>query len=198
MHLDSTEEDFSERTCAGCRQHDRREAFVRLAVAPVAPFVVPDLGRKLGGRGISVHPRRACVVSAVQRGGISRSLKREVRVDLDGLLKSLVQAHTTRIEGLLLAAGRRRLLTMGTDATREALGTRVEALLVATDAEGRREELLATASRLGCRAVAFSTKSLLGRLFDRGEVGVIGILDGGIAAEVVENGQRVMALSEAE
>jgi hypothetical protein len=46
--------------------------------------------------------------------------------------------------------------------------------------------------------LVFSTKGALGRLFGRDEVGVIGILDRGIAAEVVESGQRLVDLSEAE
>lgn len=193
----------SERTCVGCRQKAAPGALVRLAVADVPPFVAPDVSRRgghdRGGRGVWIHPSRACVTAATDRGGLARALKREVRLESAWLAGVIRDAFVRRIEGLLLSASRKRALAVGTDATRDALARgAVEALLLAEDAAGRREELVASASRLGRHAVVFSTKSSLGRLFGRDEVGVIGILDGGIAAEVVEGGQRLIDLSEAE
>jgi ribosomal protein L7Ae-like RNA K-turn-binding protein len=146
-----------------------------------------------------VHPSLACVKAATDKGGLARALKREVRLESAWLAGVMRDAIGRRIEGLLLSASRKRALAVGTDATRDALGrSAVEALVIAADAAGRRDELAASASRLGRHAVVFSTKSSLGRLFGRDEVGVIGILDGGIAAEVVESGQRLVDLSEAE
>lgn len=199
-------EQTSERTCAGCRLKEAPEALVRLAVSDVAPFVAPDVASRgnarrheRGGRGVWVHARTSCVRAATDKGGLSRALRRDVRVDGARLLEALRGAFQRRIEGLLLSASRKRALTLGTDATREALATgRLAALLVASDAAGRRDELEAAATRLERNVLIFSTKSSLGRLFGREEVGVIGILESGIAAEVVESGQRLLALSEAE
>jgi predicted RNA-binding protein YlxR (DUF448 family)/ribosomal protein L7Ae-like RNA K-turn-binding protein len=196
-------EELNERTCVGCRRKDDPGALLRLAVSPEPPYVAPDLGRRGGrerkGRGLSVHPRRACIRAAVERGGIARSLKRAVTLDADALLRAARDAYVRRTEGLLLGASRARLLTLGTDATREAFARgQVEALVVAEDAAGRREELVASAERLDRRALVFSTKGLLGRLFGRDEVGVIGILDAGVAAEVVESGQRAAELGSAD
>ncbi|MFO0712306.1 MAG: DUF448 domain-containing protein [Sandaracinus sp.] len=194
----------SERTCVGCREKAAPHELVRLAVADAPPFVAPDVssrrgGHDRGGRGLWVHPRRECVVAAADRGGLARALKRDVPVRGTALVAMLGDALTRRLEGLLLAASRRRALAVGTDATREALARgEVEALVVAVDAAGRRDELEAAAARLGRSVLIFSTKGSLGRLFGRDEVGVLGILESGIAAEVVESGQRLLALSEAE
>jgi predicted RNA-binding protein YlxR (DUF448 family)/ribosomal protein L7Ae-like RNA K-turn-binding protein len=193
-------EETNDRTCVGCRRKDDPAALLRLAVSPEPPFVAPDLGVRGGrarpGRGLSVHPRLECIRAAAERGGIARSLRRAVQIDGEGLARAAAAAYARRCDGLLLAAGRRRLLTVGTDVTREALSQgRLEALVVAEDAAGRRDEVLGAAARLGCHALVFSTKERLGRLFGREEVGVLGILDAGIASEVVACGQHAMELS---
>jgi predicted RNA-binding protein YlxR (DUF448 family) len=194
-------EERNDRTCVGCRRKDDPAALLRLVVSPEPPFVAPDLGRGVrggrtrAGRGLSVHPRLECIRAAADRGGIARSLRKAVHIEADALVRAVADAYARRADGLLLAAGRRRLLTVGTDVTREALARgQLEALLVAEDAAGRRDEVLDAARRLGCHAVVFSTKERLGRLFGRNEVGVIGILDAGIASEVVACGQRAMEL----
>ncbi len=191
----------AERTCVGCRGTTAPRALVRLAVGPVAPFVAPDVsGRARGreGRSVWVHPRRACVLAAA-RGGIARSLRREVTISGAELVAAIARALEQRVESLLLSAVRRRGASVGTDATREALARgSVEALVLAGDAAGRREELSTAAERLGRRVLIFSTKAGLGRLFGREEVAVIGILESGIAQELVESGERLLGLSEAE
>lgn len=188
----------SERLCAGCRRTEARDELLRLAIAPDAPFLVPDPQRKLGGRGVSVHPSRACVELAVKRGGFARALKRSVAIDAAALCEAARALYVMRAESLLIAASRRKRLAIGTEAVREALrtpeGSLVEVLVVAADAEGRRVELEAVAARLGRRCQVLGTKSSLGRLFGRDEVGVLGVLDRGIADEVVRCATRADAL----
>lgn len=188
----------SERLCAGCRRTDARDALLRLAIGPEAPFLVPDPQGKLGGRGVSVHPTRACVELAAKKGGFARALKRNVTIDAAALCETARALYVMRAESLLIAAARRKKLAIGTEAVREALrapeGSLVEVLVVAADAEGRREELEAAAARLGRRCQVLGTKSSLGRLFGRDEVGVLGVLDRGIADEVVRCAERAEAL----
>ena len=57
----------SRRMCAGCGARGERDDLVRLVVGEAAPYVAVDLGRKLGGRGVSVHPTRACIRLACAR-----------------------------------------------------------------------------------------------------------------------------------
>jgi predicted RNA-binding protein YlxR (DUF448 family)/ribosomal protein L7Ae-like RNA K-turn-binding protein len=203
----------SERLCVGCRRTDSREELLRFAIGPDAPYLAPDLQRKLGGRGVSVHPTRACMELAMKRGGFARALKRDItrdgKIDVDALCGSAAMLYEKRAESLLIAAARRRKLAIGTDSVREALrssirneGERspvfVETLVVSKDAEGRREELEALAERLGRHCVVLGTKNSLGRLFGRDEVGVLGILDRGIADEVVRCAAHAAELKSPE
>lgn len=173
------------RTCAGCREQRPREALLRLAVVPEPPYVVPDARGRLGGRGVWVHGDRKCVEIAARKGGIARSLRRPVQLDPETIAQGIVRQLERRVEGLLLGAHRARKVAVGTDAVRESLAEgRIRLLCVAEDAAGRRQELTASAERLGKACVVLGPKAELGKLFGRDEVAVLAIEDNGIAAEV--------------
>jgi len=175
----------AERTCAGCRETRARDELVRLAVVPEPPYVVPDARGRLGGRGVWVHADRKCIETAAKRGGFSRSLRRPVSVDPEAVAEGIRMQVERRLEGLLMGAHRGRKIAVGTDAVRESLAEgRIRLLLVAEDAAGRRDELMASAERLGKACVVFGAKVDVGRLFGRDEVAVVAIEDGGIAEEV--------------
>jgi predicted RNA-binding protein YlxR (DUF448 family)/ribosomal protein L7Ae-like RNA K-turn-binding protein len=187
----------SERTCAGCRAVAARGELVRFVhVEEHTPCLVPDLADRLPGRGVSVHPTRACLSKAV-RGGFARSLKRAVQVeasDLEGLLRG---QYERRLEGLLLAALRRRKVALGTDAAREALTAgAVSLLLVAKDAAGRRDEVCALADERAVRVVEVGDKSRLGHLTGKETLGLIAVLDRDIAREIAATARALGGLSE--
>ncbi len=185
-----------ERTCAGCRQQDARDALLRLVVDPDGPRLVPDPRRRLPGRGVSVHPTPECLRRAVERGGFARSLRMKIATDWAGLCAVVAAQYERRLEGLLLAARRNQSLVMGTEAVRRTLTEQpVPLLLVTRDAASRREELAEQAVRLGGRCVVYGTKSELGRLMGRAELGVMAILDAGIAGEVVAVAARATELA---
>jgi predicted RNA-binding protein YlxR (DUF448 family) len=191
-----------ERTCVGCRSTDAQSALLRFAFADDPPRLAPDPGRRLGGRGASVHPRRSCLEQAVRRGGFSRAFRRPVEVETDALIQAATDQYRRRIGGLLLAGWRARHLVVGTDAVSKALdeANGPVLLVVAGDAAGRRSELEKRAGSLGRGAVptsiTYGDKATLGRLFGRETLGVLGILDEGIAAEVVRAAHCVDELSE--
>lgn len=188
-----------ERTCAGCRERDAQSALLRFAVRDEAPRLVPDPRRRLPGRGVSVHPRRACLVRAVKGGGFSRSLHAKVQVDLEELVGLIQARYDARVQGLLLSALRTKRVALGADAARLALREGSARLLVlARDAAGRREELVGMAAQRGCRVVEHGAKSELGRLVRRHELGVLAILDERIASELANVVSRAQDLSEAE
>ena len=160
-------------------------------------MLAPDPLRKLGGRGASVHPLRACIEAAVKRGGFARALRTEIQADAAGLVAQAADVYVRRAEGLLLAAQRQKQLALGTDAARAAVREKTAAaLVVAADAAGRREELAELQERLGGRCLVLGTKASLGRLFGREELGVLAVLDERIAEEIGHAAVRAAALEE--
>ena len=72
------------RTCVGCRQRDRRADLLR--VVAVSGRVVPDPGRRVPGRGASVHLDPRCVSLALRRGALPRALRVSGPLDTEELL----------------------------------------------------------------------------------------------------------------
>ncbi len=187
----------SNRMCAGCGQRTERDELVRLVVGEAAPFVAVDLGRRLGGRGVSVHPRKACIRAATVRGGLSKALRGVARLEPAEVQRMIVEQLERRTIGLLSAARRKGRLALGAEAARVALKSgRGDVLLVAKDARGRAEELARMATTLGCATVTWGTKASLGDAFDRSDLGVLLVMDRGIARAVADCLSHVEALSE--
>jgi ribosomal protein L7Ae-like RNA K-turn-binding protein len=138
------------------------------------------------------------VRAAVRKGGLARAAGRQVTgVEVDGLAQAIADQLRRRMSGLVSSAARARLLAMGTDATKLAIENgSAKLLVVAEDASGRREELETASARLELGFVVFGTKASLGSYFGRAEVGVLAVLDAGIAAELARAAERAAALSE--
>ncbi|MEY4578601.1 MAG: hypothetical protein RL701_3304 [Pseudomonadota bacterium] len=175
------------RACAGCRQTDTRDVLLRFVADGDPPQLVPDIRRRAPGRGVSVHPRFRCVDAAVKTGALRRGLGVGAEVNVSAREISQVAAvqYARRATGLLSAAKRSRKVAIGTDAVRAGIYDHtVQLLLVANDAEGHREELVAAATRLGRSCLVWSNREELGLLFGRAVLSIIGVLDVGIATEL--------------
>ncbi|MEM9730398.1 MAG: DUF448 domain-containing protein [Myxococcota bacterium] len=189
----------TQRMCAGCGARTDAGALVRLVVGPSPPFVAVDLGRRLGGRGISVHPTRRCVDRALKKGSLAKALGGPSSVTLESVVSAMIDQFGQRIEGLLSAALRKRRVAVGTDAVRAALSRREgDLLLVAGDARGRAVELRKGATAIGCATAAWGTKASVGQMFSRQELGVVLVTDRGIARAILECLTHIEALSEGE
>ena len=68
------------RTCTGC--HETAEKAQLLRVVGTARGVVLDERQRLPGRGAYVHGREKCLERAVKRGGLARTLRRQVPMEL--------------------------------------------------------------------------------------------------------------------
>jgi predicted RNA-binding protein YlxR (DUF448 family) len=118
---------------------------IRFVAAPDGT-IVPDVRRKLPGRGVWVDATRGAVALAVRRRAFARALKAEVQAaetlpdDVERLLRRAV------LERLAMAQ-KAGLVTTGFERVREALKTGgVAGLLIASDAaEDGREKVLALA-----------------------------------------------------
>lgn len=187
----------SKRMCAGCGRRTEPEALVRLVVGDIPPFLAVDLGRRLGGRGVSVHPARACIRSAALRGGLARALRGAAQVDPESVERMIVQQLDRRVVGLLSSGQRRRSLALGAEAVRSALQAERGYLLIrASDSRGRVMELSRAATALGCATATWGTKATLGDAFGRSDLGVLLVMDRGIARAVADCLSRIEALSE--
>src|SRR5262245_40107994 len=71
-----------ERLCIAAREVKPVGDMIRFVVGPDGA-VVPDIKRKLPGRGVWVTAERAAIATAVSRKAFARGFKREVRVATD-------------------------------------------------------------------------------------------------------------------
>ena len=92
----------AERTCALTRQPLTPDEGLRFVVAPDGS-IVPDVGRRLPGRGVWLSNSCSVVAEAARKGVFQRSLKRPVTVpeDLPDLVENLLVKRV--IEALSLA-----------------------------------------------------------------------------------------------
>ena len=94
------------RTCIVTRKEHAPEQMIRFVLGPENQ-VVPDLRRKLPGRGVWVTAKQAKVEEAVKKGAFERGFKQKVSVDpeLAGLLGQLLKAQATSALGIVKKAG---------------------------------------------------------------------------------------------
>lgn len=127
-----TDRSATMRMCAVTRQVRPIDELIRFVVSPQGE-VIPDLKRKLPGRGLWVSASRQTVAEAVRRNQFSKGFKRDVRVaptlatDTEGLL---VRGVT---EALAMAAKAGQVIS-GFSKVEDALEQRqVQALIHASD-----------------------------------------------------------------
>ncbi|HEY1694055.1 MAG TPA: DUF448 domain-containing protein [Polyangiaceae bacterium] len=169
-----------ERTCVGCGSRDDAPSMVRLVVAD--DEVVFDLAGGGFGRGAHVHPRPECIAGAPR--GLSRAMKREVKIGTKELGERLLAACDRRLAGLLLAARRTKALAIGADAALEAIRRGAPLAIVAVDAATVAQTLEVTGAIAEGRAVAWKTKAELGQLLGETAVALCAIRHAGIAGEL--------------
>jgi predicted RNA-binding protein YlxR (DUF448 family) len=106
-----TEKSATVRMCAVSRQVRPIDELIRFVVAPTGE-VVPDLKRKLPGRGLWVSASRKAVAEAVRRHQFSRGFKRDVRAaptlatDTENLLiRSVIDALAMAAKAGQVVAG---------------------------------------------------------------------------------------------
>ena len=188
------------RSCVGCRETDERAALLRLVLVPgngQALGLLPDVRKREPGRGVSVHPKLRCLQSAVASGAFRRAFKAPLEVSASELASVARSQYERRAQGLLLAARRAHKLAVGTEAVRDAIQSRqAKLLVVASDAEGSREELEHAAQRLGRSCLVWNTKIGLGHLFSRATLSILAVLDNGIADELQSVVGSVAGLAE--
>jgi predicted RNA-binding protein YlxR (DUF448 family) len=99
-------DEMNDRTCIVSRRKGGADEFIRFVVAPDGT-VVPDLKRKLPGRGCWVTADRVHVDKAAAKNAFARALKAEVKVpdDLGALVDGLLVKSALGSLGLARKAG---------------------------------------------------------------------------------------------
>lgn len=131
-----------ERRCALSREAYEPDLLIRFVADPGGD-IVPDLARRLPGRGVWVKADKASVAEAARRNVFARSLKRSVRVDpeLHERVERLIEKRVLEALALANKAGAVTIGFQQVDALIESGGAFV--LAQAQDAaEGGREKLI--------------------------------------------------------
>jgi predicted RNA-binding protein YlxR (DUF448 family) len=142
-----------ERLCIVSREVRPVADMIRFVVGPDGQ-VVPDLKRRLPGRGVWVTASRAAVAEAAGRRAFARGFKADVRVppDLAGTVEGLIERSALDALSIVHKAGR---VVAGFARVENALaGEPVAALVHAADAgrEGARKIAAAARRHLGEKA----------------------------------------------
>ena len=122
-----------ERFCALTRTAKPADDMIRFVVGPDGA-VVPDIKRKLPGRGIWITASREALKTAVNRKLFSRSFRREVRANADLIDATERLLERAVLDSLSMAHKGHRLLAGFTKVEKALLRDRVGALLHASDA----------------------------------------------------------------
>ncbi len=121
------------RLCAVSRTHRPPEEMLRFVADPDGT-IVPDLSRRLPGRGVWVEATREAVTQAVKKGIFARSLKRNVTVPPD-LAERIDRLLARRVADALSLANKAGLIVAGFAKVEEAIKAgRVVVLIHASDA----------------------------------------------------------------
>ena len=99
-----------ERTCALSRELKPVADMIRFVVGPGGE-VVPDVKRKLPGRGIWITGTRAAIEDAVKRNVFARGFKRDVRTDRDLAASAEHLLERATLDALAIAAKAGHLVT---------------------------------------------------------------------------------------
>ncbi len=144
------------RLCALTRAELDPSQLIRFVAAPTGE-IVPDIARRLPGRGVWITAEKKAVARAATTGVFAKSLKRQVKVP-DDLAETVDALLLRRMADALSLANKAGLATAGFSQVEELVETGGAAALVhgLDAAAGGREKLdrkyVAIASEKGCSA----------------------------------------------
>lgn len=153
-----------QRSCLGCREVKPKDELLRFVLDPDG-VVVPDLAKKLPGRGGYTCYRRACLEVAVRKRQFSRSFKGEGRtLSVEETLAMVTGLQEERVVSTIAMANKAGRVISGSDKVMDALRKgNVSLLILAEDISGESAaKFLAIADRAGIESFRFSLKERLG------------------------------------
>jgi len=185
------------RLCAVTRVQRPVDDLVRFVLDPEG-VIVPDLVRRLPGRGIWVEARMEAVRTAVRQKAFARSLKRPVAVP-ENLPEQVGRLMARRLTEAISIANKAGLLVVGF-AKAEALITRERAVLLIHAADGaadgaakldRKFKALVGSERAATATVTDLTGHELDLAIGRSNVVHAAASDGGASRRILQEACRV-------
>ncbi|MDP1640324.1 MAG: RNA-binding protein [Hyphomicrobium sp.] len=140
LDTDDADERGPLRRCIVTRSELPPDDLIRFVADP-SGLIVPDLARKLPGRGVWVTGERSAIGAAIKCGAFAKSLKRQVKVSPD-LPEAIDALFVKRLLNAVSLANKAGLVHTGAEKVEKLLdGGRAVALLHGSDgtAEGRRK-----------------------------------------------------------
>ncbi|MGE5173338.1 MAG: DUF448 domain-containing protein [Betaproteobacteria bacterium] len=183
-----------ERTCVGCRNVLTKDEVVRIVAGPDGVLI--DYREKLPGRGAYVCPKQECIANALAKETLAKALRLKARPPSVELLAShLAAAIKEKIRSLLSISMKAGKIAAGYSAVNDALEKgRVKLLLFASDiSDGTRDKIESQSFESFHRATLF-TRDEFGSMLNRELIGVVGILDQGLADALWNETQRLKGL----
>jgi predicted RNA-binding protein YlxR (DUF448 family) len=190
-------DDASVRLCAVSRTQRPPDELIRFVLAPDGA-IVPDLARRLPGRGVWVSATRDAVASAVRQKVFAKSLKQAVTVpeELPGRVEDLMRRRLAEAISLANKAG---LLVSGFAKVEGLLEDRRAAVVVhASDAAAdgvskldRKFKALAGPDCAGQSTVAELTSAELSLAIGRSNVVHAAASEGGASRRIIEEASRL-------
>ncbi|MBT3350596.1 MAG: YlxR family protein [Nitrospinaceae bacterium] len=175
-----------ERTCIACRKKEPPEKLFRMVAGPGGDVYV-ELDSRLPGRGAYCCFNAGCFDLALEAGRLKRALRSEVKSpDGASISAALVENLGRRLEGILGAAWRKRVVSAGRDTALRACRNKTGGcLFLANDlSESSRLEVLG--ADLGMAAKSGPVKfplpmARVGDVFGSRPVGVFFVADPSLA-----------------
>ena len=188
----------SERLCAVTRQALDPEKLIRFALSPDG-IVVPDLDRRLPGRGVWVGCERGLIEKAVSTHAFSKSLKMKAEAPVD-LAERVDDLIVKRVAGMLSLANKAGNVIAGFEKIYAALEKKpVRAILHGSDAasDGRskidRKYKAIQASRGAPAAIVdVLTIAQMSLAIGRGSVVHAALIPGGLSDRFLEEAERLL------
>jgi uncharacterized protein len=184
----------SERTCIGCRCVRGKQELIRIVAGPEGILI--DYREKLPGRAVYVCPLRTCISQALSKTVLARALRVNISApDAAQFIAQLAGIIKGKIFSLLAIARKAGKTAGGYSAVRDAVEkNRVHLLLYAEDLSDGTKEKIVMQERNPLPEDTLFTRDEYGTLFNRELIGVVGILDEGLAHAVVQEVRRLKNL----
>jgi predicted RNA-binding protein YlxR (DUF448 family) len=183
-----------ERTCIGCRSILKKDDVIRIIAGPAGVLI--DYREKLEGRAAYICPRVACIEKALRKETLMKALRINVKPpDVSAFVSQLEADISEKIRSLLRITLKAGKLAAGYSAVQDALEKgRVALLLYAQDLSAGTREKIAVEGQESVRQATLLTREDFGSILNRELVGVIAILDNGLADALWAETQRLKRL----